>query len=292
MPKEWLRFGKRTEKETGEFNNTKKSELGDKSAEQGWKSELARGEQEAWQNILGTRVEVKPLPDSVTPEVRSNLEQLGFDLRYVPTLDLGSKSYLREREVDEYLAELQQKYPKWKPLESLSDRERADHTVPRNLEKSYYWRHVEDGTIAFPVLPGQWMAVEIVEKPSHRKKYARTPFAERLRFQDDRFNVSWNVAHKAIEREKSRFLSDIGVSGRSVDLRFLEAIEWNLLGNREGWGKTNTSEWTNTKYRGSGLPSRLVIGDSESYGAAGVGWILPNYPYSFVGFRAALVLGS
>src|SRR5947199_10739307 len=91
-------------------------------------SELIRGEQEAWQNMLGTRVEVKPLPDSVTPEVRSNLEQMGFGLlRYVPALNLGSILTLQERGVEEYLTELQRKYPKWKPPESLSDRELADH---------------------------------------------------------------------------------------------------------------------------------------------------------------------
>jgi hypothetical protein len=253
---------------------------------------IARTEQEAWQNILGTHVEVKPLPDSVTPEVRSNLERMGFGLRYVPALDLGNIAYLRERGVNKYLAELQQKYPKWKPFESLSDRERADHTVPRSLEK-WYWEHVNDGRVAFPVLPGQWMSVETVDKPSYREKYARTPFAERLGFRDNRFNVSWTDAHTAIEREKLSILSDIGVSGRSVDSRFLEAIEWNLLGNREGWGKTNTSEWTNTEFRGpGGLRRRLIVGHSGRGGAAYVDRDHPDVSGNHIGFRAAIVLGS
>lgn len=184
---------------------------------------IARTEQEAWQNILGTRVEVKPLPDSVTPEVRSNLERMGFGLRYVPALDLGNIAYLRERGVNKYLAELQQKYPKWKPFESLSDRERADHTVPRNLEKGY-WELVRDGKVDFPVLPGQWMGVETVERPSYRT----TPLAKRLRLQGDEVfssNHSWNRVHNAIEREKRRILGDIGLSGNPVDIRMLEALE-------------------------------------------------------------------
>src|SRR5205823_4531563 len=182
-------------------------------------------------------------------------------LRYVPRLELGTIDDLRSKGVDRYLEELQQKYPKWKQLESLTDREVVDHAIPRNLQENY-WSRVEYSDIAFPILPGQWMAVETVNMPSSGEKYAITPFAERLGFQGDRFNVSWNDAHTAIEREKGRILSDIGVSGESADLRFLEAIEWNLLGNREGWGKTNTDEWTNTECHGSHGSTRLFVGTS------------------------------
>jgi hypothetical protein len=259
--------------------------------ERGWKSELARGEQEAWQNILGTHVEVKPLPDSVTPEVRSNLERMGFGLRYVPALDLGNIAYLRERGVNKYLAELQQKYPKWKPFEGLSDRERADHTVPRNLEK-WYWEHVNDGKVAFPVLPGQWMAVETLEKPVYGRKYSITPFAEKLGFRDNRFNLSWNDAKHAIDLQKHRgILSEIGLT-RAADSRFLEILEWNLIGNREGWGKTDTYEWTNTKYRESGDLYRLLVGDSSRGGTAFVSFDRPDNSNIDIGFRAAVVIGS
>jgi hypothetical protein len=273
-------------KEAGRFNNTKKSELGDKSTEQGWKSELARGEQEAWQNMLGARVEVKPLPDSVTPEVRRNLEQMGFNLRYVPALDLGSVSHIREKGVVSYLTELQRKYPKWKPFESLSDREKANHSVPRNLKK-WFWEQVKIEAIDFPVLPGQWLAVETVEKPAYGIKYAQTPFAEKLGFRDGRFNVTWGKPKDAIDRQKKGILSEIGLA-RGADLRFLETLEWNLIGNREGWGKTNTYEWTNTRYRGSGDSGRLVVGYSDRGGAAYVGWVHPDFLRGYVGFRAAL----
>jgi hypothetical protein len=95
-----------------------------------------------------------------------------------------------------------------------------------------------------------------------------------------------------IEREKGRILSDIGLSGRPADIRFLEVPEWNLLGNREGWGKTNTYEWTNTEFRLSDVSFRLFVGRSRKGGA---GHVLPAHPGlsdDYIGFRAAVILGS
>jgi hypothetical protein len=230
------------------------------------------------------------LPVSVTPEVRRNLEKLGFDLRYVPSLQLGTVGDIRRRGVKYYLEDLQSEYPKWKPFESLSDREMRDHSVPRNL-KRFFWEQVDNRSIDMPVLPGQWMAVETVEKPEYKTKYPRTPFAEKLGFIDDRFNVLWDTAKSAIDRQKSGILSEIGLA-RGEDIRFLEAIEWNLLGNREGWGKTNTYEWTNTKYHGSGYPQRLIVGNSDDGGASCVPWLWADLRRDCIGFRAAIVLGS
>ncbi len=72
----------------------------------------------------------------------------------------------------------------------------------------------------------------------------------------------------------------------------LEAIGWNLLANREEWGKTNTQEWTNTEYRDSGDSIRLVVGYSGSGGAADVDWCPPDRSAGNLGFRLAVVLGS
>jgi len=254
-------------------------------------SELARREQDAWQSVLGTMVEVKPLPETVTPEVRRNLERLGFDLRYVPKIELADADAIRRKGVDQYLKDLQRQYRNWKPYESLSERESSDHKVPRNLME-WYWELVKDGKVDMPVLPGQWLAVETVDKPSYGNKYSRTAFAEKLGFRDDRFNVSWNDAHNAIESQKRGVLGEVGISGRSADIRLLEAPEWNLLGNREGWGATDTYEWTNTEYRASGDSNRLVAGFSDDGGAARAAWVHPSHSVDRVGFRAAVVLGS
>jgi hypothetical protein len=252
-------------------------------------SELHQREQKAWQNTLGAHVEVKSLPDYVTPEVRSNLERMGFGLRYIPAIDLSQSAYISVVGIDRYQAALERQYPRWKPYESLYKKQR-DHSVPRNLEK-WFWHRVSHGDIGIPVLSGQWMAVETVEKPEYGKTYASTPFAERIGFQDDRFSAPWNDVRDAIEREKPKIITDIGLSGMPADIRFLEAIEWNLLGNREGWGKTNTYEWTKTGYRSEldnlGL---LVAGNYDEGGAAAVRWSYPNDSYDDVGFRAAVVL--
>ena len=78
-------------------------------------SDLGRREQEAWQRVLGVRAEIKPLPESITPEVRRNLERLGFDLRYVPAIDLGTVDNLKRKGAGQYLKDLQRVYPNWKP---------------------------------------------------------------------------------------------------------------------------------------------------------------------------------
>lgn len=277
-------------KEVVGFNNTKNRSLRQERSEQGWKSELVRREQESWKkNVLGAEIEVRPLPDYLTPEVQTNLERFGFDLRYIPRLELGTIDDIRRRGVDQYLKKLERNYPTWKPFEGLSDREKHDHSVPRNLEQRF-WEGVKDGFFDFPALPGQWMAVETVEKPAYRRKYARTPFTDLLGI-DDRFDVSWNYPKTAIDREKSEILSKIGLA-RGADLRFLEILEWNLIGNREGWGQTNTYELTNTG-KGEPLgPSRLIVGNSDYGGVAGFSWDIPDHSLGRVGFRAAVVFGS
>ncbi len=71
----------------------------------------------------------------------------------------------------------------------------------------------------------------------------------------------------------------------------LNAVEWNLLANREGWGQTNTYEWTNTEARDDGDSYRVLVGDSGRGGAARASWYSPEYSREYVGFRVAVVLG-
>lgn len=87
-------------------------------------------------------------------------------------------------------------------------------------------------------------------------------------------------------------MSEIGLArARRADLRFLETLEWNLIGNREGWGKTNTYEWTDTKCRRAGYSYRLITGRSDYGGAGEVYMHGPDDSDDRVGFRAAVVLG-
>lgn len=246
-------------------------------------------EQRKWQEILGTRVEVKPLPASVTPEVRRNLEAFGFELMYLPKLELGTLAELKRSGESRYLDDLQRRYPNWKHYESMGDRDQSDHSKPRNLNE-WFWELVKDENIKFPELPGQWVAVEKMRKPAYRETYESTPVGARLGFRD-RFNVSWNDAKAAVDREKARILGDIGlISG--ADLRMPEALEWNLMAHREGWGSTNTYEWTNTEYRASGASYRVCVGRSGGGGAASAFWVPPDFSDDGLGFRLAVYLGT
>lgn len=254
-------------------------------------SELLRGkdlyarEQKALMPVLGVEVPVKPLPRYITPEVQQNLLGMGFALRYIPRID-PDNNLLFCRRVDEALGQLQKSYPKWKPFELLSASEQADHRVSRNLERGF-WELASLAQISHPFLQERWIAVETIAKPPRDVKYQTTPFAETLGFAKDRRNVSWNNIYAAIEREKQRALQELGLSGRNVDIRLLNALEWNLLGNREGWGKTNSYEWTDTFKINM---NRMIIGSSDIGGAAGFFWDHPDYSGMGVGFRSAIIL--
>ena len=251
--------------------------------------EVATPEQNAWQEVLGTNVEVPPLPAVVTPEVKRNLERLGFELRYIPKLDMDTLDDLKRKGEDKFLDDLQRRYPNWRRYETLSDTEREDPAVTRNLEQ-WFWGLAKEDRMDFPSMPGRWIAVETMPKPSYGDTYAKTPVGEGLGL-EDRFNVSWDDANQAIQTHKGDLLTEAGLPA-SMDVRMLEAVEWNMLANREGWGSTNTYEWTNTEARDDGDPDRGLVGVSADGGAANAGWRRPSDSNVSVGFRVAVVLGT
>lgn len=253
-------------------------------------SDVERREQEAWEKVLGIRVNVDALPSYLTPDIQRRLETLGLELRFIPKLNLRDKAYLESVGLDNFLEDLEKRHPKLRTYDDLEDSEKSDHTVPRGLEQ-WFWENVRDGKTDFPNLPGQWMAVETVEKPSWGTKYEKTTLADKLGFKDDRFNVSWNDVEEALTKQRRKILKDAGLETAPVDMRQLEAIEWNLLGNREGWGATNSYEWTNTEYREDGASSRLIVGGSDDGGAGYVDGYEPGRRDADVGFRLAVVFG-
>ena len=244
-------------------------------------------EKEAWQKVLGREFEIKPLPQFVTPEVRRNLEKFGFALRFIPSLDLDLES-LKENNIDEYLQKLKKSYPNWRPYESLTVNQEENHRVVRNLRR-WYWERVETREVSLPNLFGFWLAVETIKKPGQWNEYHRSLVTDRLGSNGDRFNISWNDLQEMINKVKYNLLLDLGLPTQ-VDLRLLDVLEWNLLANREGWGKTDTFEWTNTKFRDD--ESHLIIGDSDSGGAAYVDNSSSDDDSDCVGFRVAIVLNS
>ena len=252
-------------------------------------SEVAAPEQSAWREVLGKNVEVPPLPAVITPEVKKSLERLGFELRYIPKLDIDTLDDLKRKGEEKFLDDLQSRYPNWRRYESLNDSQRKDPKVTKNLEE-WFWGLAKDGNMEFPKLPGTWVAVETMKKPAYGESYDKTPVGGVLGL-DDRFNVSWNDADKAIQAHKRELLTQAGLPA-STSVRMLEAVEWNLLANREGWGATDTYEWTNTETRGGGDSGRVLVGKSDFGGAARAGRYGPGDSYGDLGFRLAVVLGS
>lgn len=250
--------------------------------------EAVKSEQEAWKKVLGVEVDIAPIPDSVTPEVREKLKDLGMELRFIPDLDLDTVEEIKKIGVDEYLKSLQRRYPNWHKYETLSDSQKSDHSIPRNIEE-WYWNLVKDGKVSFPKLSGKWIAVETILKPQYGEKYGSSKITDELGL-EDRFNVSWNDASKRISEAEGNILSAAGLPIIGEQVRMLEAVEWNLLANREGWGKTNTYEWTNTEYRGDGGSYRFIVGFSVLGGAAFANWGSPEHSDDFLGFRLAVVL--
>ncbi|MCL4382468.1 MAG: hypothetical protein M1575_03430 [Patescibacteria group bacterium] len=252
-------------------------------------SELLRSEQDAWRGVLGVDFEIQPLPEYVTPEVRRNLKGMGIELRFIPKLEIGTINDLRSKGEKGYLKKLQERYPGWRKVESLSSQEWVNPWISRNLTEEY-WRMVMNGEIDFPRFPGVWLAVETMPKPSRDSLYEDETSGGDMLGLSRRFNVIWNNAQAAIQKAKPDILWKAGLPS-SLDARMLEVHEWNLLANREGWGGTNTYEWTNTEFHGDSS-CRIIVGFFGNGGAAHISKASPGYSYEDVGFRFAIILGS
>lgn len=202
-----------------------------------------------WEKTLGTEVDLRILPEFVTPQVKKKIESLGMQLIYMPKLDLMEKG-LEINEVDAYQFLLNGKYPFWRTLDSLTEDEIKDPHISRNLDKSF-WKRVKNGELDFPNLSGQWIAVETFE---NRFKNNLNTFLGVPRVDVARTRVNLTIAN-----DEFKLLEDyIGLPAGKSELRLPEALELNLIGNRfaentnEGW------EWTNTDIVGS-KPAQSVI---------------------------------
>ncbi len=245
----------------------------------------------AWRTVLGVEVDVPPLPPTITPEVKKTIERLGFELRYIPELDLGKSEALETKGAESFLMDLQHRYPNWCSYESLSKAQKVDCSIPRNLEV-WFWNLVKEGKVNFPKLDGAWIAVENVEKPEVGNQYADTDAMNVMQLRDY-FNVPATRAEAALKGPFIRwFTQKTGLNLHSSAVRLLTAVEWNLLGNREGWGKTSAYEWTSDVASTPSGFRRIIVGGYGSGGAANASWTSPESVESTIGFRAAVVLGK
>lgn len=270
----------------GEGSESQSSETDVTFAEQ-----LQVREQQYWSEFLGVPAEVVPLPSEVTQDVVEKLRNMGMEIRSLPRLNIGTLDDLKRIGTKAFLVRIEQKYPGFRVFESLSISEKYDRPIGRLLNKQY-WNMVKDGTLPFPdgYNKGGWLAIETMPKPSSGVSYDDTPLTTKLGFQD-RFNVSANSADQAIRRQAAGILTDSGLPNNRT-VRMPTPEEWNLLANREGWGKTDSWEWTGIDASSYGGPRRVLVGHFDGGGAAGTRWFPPSDSSDGVGFRIAVVLGT
>ncbi len=248
-------------------------------------------EQAALRDEFGVNFELEPMPAYMTPKIQNNLAEMGFKaIMHFPKLELKNLAYLRSVGVDRYIAELAREYPNLRPLESLSDREKADVTVSRMLNKMH-WKNIMDGKIDFPRLFNGWMAIETIDKPGSRGEYENTSLADKIRLPGNRLAKSWDTVNQALINNRKKILKEVGLWKLPVNLRMFTAEEYNIAANRFDWGATSSWEWTSTEYRDSGVSNRVVIGGGlDNGGAANTNWDRPEYEVDSVGWRAVIEL--
>ena len=219
--------------------------------------------------FFGEPISVPPLPHEITPERIKNWERMGFELHYLPPIDMT----------------LDADFPGWeKKPHRLFYEEIADGNLPK------------DATL----LPGAWVLVDARQKPSYAKgaqMYDHDPLAPVLEDLNRRGLISQSDYYGKKKLDpRSRFgLSPedfekpevMNAFAKALDLKpgqasLTEAIVWNVLANihHPDWGTTNTAEWQKETLRSG---ERLISGSSDLGGASYVSW--RDGPDEDLGFR-------
>lgn len=249
--------------------------------------EVVETERQTWSRVLGREIKIPPLPDFVTKEVGEKLLRLGPKFRHIPRLDIGTPNELRGLGVEMFLDNIEDRYPGCRRYGGLAEHERANPLIGRILEE-WFWELVLEERIDFPVLPGRWVAVETFPKPERGGFYEENLLGRGLGF-EDRFGNYWKEPNKAIMDYKWEMLAMLGLP-LNLEVRMPEALEWNLLALREGWGATDSFEWTNTIVKIGNMPSRIIVGDRDQGGAAYAGRMAEDKSSPFVGWRVMVLI--
>jgi hypothetical protein len=224
-----------------------------------------------------------------------------MELRYIPALDLRIDE-LQRTSVEEYLVNLSGRYPNLRVFESLGSSEKNKY----RLLNKWYWGKIKEGIIDPSKDDGYWTAVEILKPPDWGKRYEKTPLSEWLGFQD-RCGQSWDKITERLKQRGPEIIREIGLDPGKFQLDLLDILTWNLLANREDWGRYDIGEWCNTECQrvcsafittGShcgccpaavGVGYRLIAGRISRGGAASV---FNEDPWSSsvnIGFRLIIV---
>ena len=220
--------------------------------------------------FFGESITVPPLPREITPERIKNWERMGFELHYLPPIDMTEDA----------------DFPGWE-----------------KKPNPWFYKEIAAGRIAkdATMLPGAWVLVDGRQKPSYAKgaqqMYDHDPLAPVLEDLNHRGLISQTMSDGTTKLDpQSRFgLSPadftkpevMNAFAKALDLKpgqasLTETIVWNVLANIHypEWGTTDTHEWQKETL-GSGL--RLMSGYSDDGGASNVRW--DDRPGGRVGFR-------
>lgn len=236
--------------------------------------QLQAFEQAAWENVLGIRPEIAPLPSYFTHEMHKKLNENKFHLVYMPKLDLHQSELRFYKNPSDYLRYMEKEYPKWKNVESLPDPLKNNPNMPKNLSLEF-WKAVKAGNISFPFLDGAWLAVENKKKsPLTLKSFGRS------------HQTFENLENKIIHNQRD-VLRELDLLHFRAFIRLPEPIEFNLLANRFQWGEPGKWQWTNAYY-GNQQNIRIAMGvyDNDFLGE----WrqVGHRFPNSGIGYRAII----
>lgn len=225
----------------------------------------------AWSKTLGAPVEVSPLPEYVTTETISFLENLDFNLRFVPSLDglpihllfggteeMPIPDYLRTpyltaeqwmHNYHEFTQAVAQKYPKV-PRQLLKMPKRDD------IDEIDYYQFGEENNFVtlwrkLAQENAHWVALETTNRPvfkgetNNMQPYDQSIASKLIGIGSKRRDTFKNI-QKRFVKEGHKILTPVfGVNDDKVTMRFLTPGEWMTLSLREGWYKTKkaTAEW-------------------------------------------------
>lgn len=190
---------------------------------------LINREKDAWKEVLGVEVEVPPLPSFLDDGVINGFRHLGFEIRYIPGIK-GKKHDYSDDDKNPF-----EGYPNWKPVDLSSGSQQQFKNFPSEA--------IRHSQFLIPAREwgGYWVAVETIPKPNWDEHYQDTLLLKGVA----RENVLIPEIRKVLKKIRVKISGVVNIPDNAT-LRLPALFEWNLLGNREGWGDTTSSEWTDT----------------------------------------------
>ena len=236
--------------------------------------ELINRERETIKKFFGAEIEVPPLPPEATPEKYKEWKEKGFELHFVPAVEMKEDS----------------NFPGWK-------NKPGKKFTPGEQYGIEFFDAIKTGKLPPDAakLSGAWLLVDTRRKPQYQNgdqrytddifepvlaDFRNRQFVQNYKIPGSRFNLSPQDLEQPALR--SALAHAIGIPVEAFHLP--RAIDNNYLGNAlyPEWGNTDTYEWFEDVYDSR---SRLCGGYSVFGGLSGVDWRDAGDRYERIGFR-------